>query len=449
MEELFLYFTFVYDWINVLQLIAVSFSVVLVLGRISFTRKGVCLFVGNVVLVFAGETFLNWMLFYISHFISFLTGINFPLAHLITIALYACFVSRYNGRSRIVLAATVFVTAIAMAELGTQCMRYFAFVGNASKLFAVAADLLIIAFAVVISLRSIHNYENIPKISVGIILTVAIASTAVIVGAEIMSVGSHMESNLSTCLILLYVYLVTVSVYIVTYHHCTEHNAKMMLEVDKKLMQADIKMLSLSEQIAEDMRGLRHDIKNQFAMLNLLLENQQYDELKKYLSKYQSEYSKVKSLIQCGNQVIDNILNIEINKCITNNIKLQQEILVPSELNINPIDLCSLLSNIIDNSIDAVVKLTENQKIITLKIKYINDYLIITATNPTNKEFTSKELSSIKTTKSDKENHGYGLKIIQAICKKYNGHFELNYQNHNFIVSIMIECKGEANEKGN
>ena len=163
MEELFLYFTFVYDWINVLQLIAVSFSVVLVLGRISFTRKGVCLFVGNVVLVFAVETFLNWMLFYISHFISFLTGINFPLAHLITIALYACFVSRYNSRSRIVLAATVFVTAIAMAELGTQCMRYFAFGGNASKLFAVAADLLIIAFAVVISLRSIHNYENIPK----------------------------------------------------------------------------------------------------------------------------------------------------------------------------------------------------------------------------------------------------------------------------------------------
>ena len=108
-----------------------------------------------------------------------------------------------------------------------------------------------------------------------------------------------------------------------------------------------------------------------------------------------------------------------------------------------------MLSNIIDNSIDAVVKLTENQKIMTLKIKYINDYLIITATNPTNKEFTSKELSSIKTTKSDKENHGYGLKIIQAICKKYNGHFELNYQNHNFIVSIMIECKGEANEKGN
>ena len=78
--------------------------------------------------------------------------------------------------------------------------------------------------------------------------------------------------------------------------------------------------MDISEKSYQQIRKINHDIKNQFAMLNLLLENQQYDELKKYLSKYQSEYSKAKSLIQCGNQVIDNILNIEINKCITNNI---------------------------------------------------------------------------------------------------------------------------------
>lgn len=448
MEELFLYFTFVYDWINVLQLIAVSFSVVLVLGRISFTRKGVCLFVGNVVLVFAVETFLNWMLFYISHFISFLTGINFPLAHLITIALYACFVSRYNSRSRIVLAATVFVTAIAMAELGTQCMRYFAFGGNASKLFAVAADLLIIAFAVVISLRSIHNYENIPKISVGIILTVAIASTAVIVGAEIMSVGSHMESNLSTCLILLYVYLVTVSVYIVTYHHCTEHNAKMMLEVDKKLMQADIKMLSLSEQIAEDMRELRHDIKNQYLVMDVMLKEKRYDDMQEYFRNMKNDFAAFPHFTDCGNKDINSIMNMETLKASSKGIQIISKINVPAELPVSVNDLCRIFVNLLDNALEATEK-TDGDRIVDLNVHVQNEYLYISVTNPVSENVDRMAALGLNTTKSDYKNHGYGHRIVKKIVDKYHGYINYSIENDEFIAEALIDLKTEAVNEAN
>ena len=73
--------------------------------------------------------------------------------------------------------------------------------------------------------------------------------------------------------------------------------------------------MDISEKSYQQIRKINHDIKNQFAMLNLLLENQQYDELKKYLSKYQSEYSKAKSLIQCGNQIINNMSVMIKNSC--------------------------------------------------------------------------------------------------------------------------------------
>ena len=255
MEELFLYFTFVYDWVNVLQLIAVSFSAVLVLSSLSLTGRGLMRFGIQAACVFAAETLFNWLLFYLSHYLKWLAGINFPLAHLIVIAVYAAFVSRYNIKSRFVLSATVFVTAIVMAELGTQCMRLFASGGGVMRIFAAGADVLIVGFAVLINLRSIHIYDNIPKTSVASIITVAAASTALVLVAEVDSVANNMTADGNLCLMLLYIYLVTVAAYIITYHHCTDHNAKLVLEVDKKLMEADIKMLSLSEQVAEEMKA--------------------------------------------------------------------------------------------------------------------------------------------------------------------------------------------------
>ena len=178
MEELFMYFTFVYDWVNVLQLIAVSFSVVLVLSSVKPDGQGLIRFCVEVVCVFAGETLFNWLLFYLSHYLKWLAGINFPLAHLIVITIYAAAVCKYNVKSRIVLGGTVFVTAIAMAELGAQSMRFFASGGSVSHLLAVATDILIVVFAELIHLRSIHVYEDIPKISVGAILVVALPPRA-------------------------------------------------------------------------------------------------------------------------------------------------------------------------------------------------------------------------------------------------------------------------------
>ena len=121
-----MYFTFVYDWVNVLQLIAVSFSIVFVLSGFSLNKRGLLRFGTEIVCVFAAETLFNWLLFFISHYWLWLAGINFPLAHFIVITLYAAFVSKYNVKSRILLSVTVFVTAIGMAELGVQAMRQLA-----------------------------------------------------------------------------------------------------------------------------------------------------------------------------------------------------------------------------------------------------------------------------------------------------------------------------------
>ena len=56
-------------------------------------------------------------------------GINFLLSHFIIVVIYAAFLCRYPVRNRLVLASTIFASAILLNELGAQIMR-LASVGN-------------------------------------------------------------------------------------------------------------------------------------------------------------------------------------------------------------------------------------------------------------------------------------------------------------------------------
>lgn len=393
--------------------------------------------------VFAVETFLNWMLFYLSHYLTFLSGINFPLAHLITIVVYAAAASRYNVKSRFVLAATVFVTAVTMAELGTQCIRLWAAEGGGTKAFAVAADVLIIVFAILIHIHSIHVYENIPKISVGVIFSVAIVSTAVVIGIEIFSIQHNLETSLNTCLMLLYVYIVTVAVYIVTYYHCMEHNAKMVLEVDKKLMEADIKMLSLSEQITEEMKELRHDIKNQYLVMSVMLKEKRYDDAAEYFKNVKSDFAAFPHFTDCGNASVNSIMNLETLKAASKRVQIISKIDVPAELSVTVNDLCRIFVNLLDNAIEAAEK-TEGDRIVDLNVHMQSDYLYISVANPIGTDVDREAVLSLNTSKSDFKNHGYGHKIVKKIVDKYNGYINYSVEGEEFIAEALLDLKTET-----
>ena len=447
MEELFTYFTFVYDWVNVLQLIAVSFSVVLVLSSIGFDRRGLIKFAAELAGVFAAETVFNWLLFFSSHYVVWLRGINFPLAHLMTIALYAAAVSRYNIKSRFVLAATVFVTAIAMAELGVQCMRLFAAGGEPSHLFAVGADMLIVAFAVLMHMRSIHVYENIPKTSVASIMTVAAASTALIITVEVYAVTNHLSTDGVLCMFLLYVYLVTVAAYIITYHHCTDHNAKLMLEVDKKLMEADIKMLSLSEQLVDEMKELRHDIKNQYLVMDVMLREKRYGEMEKYFENMKEEFSSYPHFTDCGNAAINSIMNMETVKAASKKVQIISKINVPAQLPITTNDLCRIFVNLLDNAIEASEKTTgEGNRIIDLNVHVQNDYLYINITNPIAEGVDRTAALNLNTNKSDYKNHGYGHRIVKKIVDKYKGYINYSIEGDEFIAEALLDIAEDKDD---
>lgn len=238
--------------------------------------------------------------------------------------------------------------------------------------------------------------------------------------------------------------ILAVLIYIMIYLNAKEYNDKMMerriIDNNNSYMQ----MMQISENKYASLQKMKHDTKNQFLMLKTFSDEKKYDELQEYLNNYLSTMGALDISSYCGNQLVNNILNIAYDKCGKEGITLSTKILVPGTLNIAPVDLCSLILNLVDNAIHALTNESGGgSKKIDLEIKYVNDSLFIEISNYSNKNYAPYQLDALIRKKNSNTDHGWGLKIIQGIVDRYNGSFKLECSNNLFIAYVYVALKKE------
>lgn len=99
--------------------------------------------------------------------------------------------------------------------------------------------------------------------------------------------------------------------------------------------------------------------------------------------------------------------------------------------------MCALLANLLDNAIEACEKIDEEKRRISLKIKRVNDMLFIWSENSM-KEIGKERSNFFQTNKENKILHGLGMKSIDNVVKKYDGHKEYGIQKDRFQIYISI-----------
>lgn len=108
-----------------------------------------------------------------------------------------------------------------------------------------------------------------------------------------------------------------------------------------------------------------------------------------------------------------------------------------SEIDIKDNDMCVLLANLLDNAIEACEKVEEERRLIYLRIKRQNQMLLIFIKNAIQERETEKR-EFFKTSKKNKELHGLGIKCIDNVIQKYDGHKEYSIQKDNFELYISL-----------
>lgn len=186
----------------------------------------------------------------------------------------------------------------------------------------------------------------------------------------------------------------------------------------------------------EALRRFRHDYKNHMLVINAYLENGKTEEARRYLDSINHSIKGVINKIRTGNFVADAIMNNKADSCEENGIQLIFSGVVPSE-GIQSEDLCTVLSNLLDNAAEACEKLGGNKQI-DVEASVFGGFFVLTVSNPTN------SVKNLKTTKKDKRNHGIGLKNVNRTAEKYDGNVKVDIDNGIFTATVKMKLMKET-----
>lgn len=119
-------------------------------------------------------------------------------------------------------------------------------------------------------------------------------------------------------------------------------------------------------------------------------------------------------------------------------IKVEIDGSLPVKTRMSEFDLCTILSNLLTNAIEACEKVNESsgRNIIILTEAY-NEQIFISVKNTIVGNILVKG-NHLITTKEDKKNHGIGSGNVENTVKKYDGIIEYQYDKNWFIVEVII-----------
>lgn len=190
------------------------------------------------------------------------------------------------------------------------------------------------------------------------------------------------------------------------------------------------------ENMYRQMRGVKHDLKHHIQTMKAHLIMNQYKELEEYLNELDEDLDIVDTVIKTGNIRIDAVLNSKLAVARARGININAKAIVPAELEINEVDICVIIGNLLDNAIEACEKEKEkNKQFIRVYIDILKQQLYIYISNSMTNDI-QKSGGRYITTKNG--SHGFGLLRIDRVVKKYGGYLNRQHEEGVFATEIML-----------
>ena len=188
-------------------------------------------------------------------------------------------------------------------------------------------------------------------------------------------------------------------------------------------------------------RRIRHDMSNHLMMLSQLAEGGDLAGIRQYLSGLSDEMKATASELRTGNPIADTIVNAKYEQALRQGISIDISGLLPPELRIAAIDVCTIFANALDNAIEGIPDdCPTAYRAIHIDISGSNAMHMISFRNPT----APKGKSSAATTKDDKVNHGFGLENMKRAAAKYNGQLTHRIEQQGeiccFVLEVVVFC---------
>ncbi|MDP3387811.1 MAG: GHKL domain-containing protein [Eubacteriales bacterium] len=204
----------------------------------------------------------------------------------------------------------------------------------------------------------------------------------------------------------------------------------------KKEYDNQLKHMDEINRVLKTMSANRHDYIAHLEAIGSLLKSREFGEAELYANQLLSEEQDIGTRIRTDNKLISAILNYKERAINAMDIRFEHYVNIPDVLPVEDVDLTIIVTNALNNAIEACERMTSDRSI-ELYMNFELNKLKIKIMNTFDGEL--KIIGNrIETLKDNDILHGRGLENIRTTVEKYNGYYKISSNGNLFIMEVLI-----------
>ena len=204
-----------------------------------------------------------------------------------------------------------------------------------------------------------------------------------------------------------------------------------MLETALKQSHGEMERLKAT---AHQTAVYHHDMRHHLNMIDGFLHTDNPEQASEYIHRIREDLSVIDLHRYCENEAMNLLCSSFAEKAERMGVKLTMEVSLPKALPISDTELCSMVSNGLENALHAVEALDKNRRWVQLQCRIRSNNLLLELKNPYKGKLRMQDGVPL----SARENHGYGCHSIQTIARQNRGHCLFEPKDGVFTLRVAL-----------
>jgi ribosomal protein L22 len=227
-------------------------------------------------------------------------------------------------------------------------------------------------------------------------------------------------------------YLLFNEVYVKEYEKkCAAEHQKKLIEIQTAHSMKEIEEIKRSKY---EISLIRHDMRHFLSNVSAMIGNNDYEKAQEYIKGIIQLTDQTVIRKYCENELVNMILSSYEKRMTDKSIRFDAAVAIPSKLPCSELEFTSILSNGLENAINAVSGLSEESRIIHVKLSIKNDKLLLSIQNA----FATRPVFVNGLPVTNAIGHGLGTQSIQYVTAKLNGSCQFTADDRLFSLRVVL-----------
>ena len=215
-----------------------------------------------------------------------------------------------------------------------------------------------------------------------------------------------------------------------------EQNSRLMLQLRdmEYAHKLEAEHYTRIEEKRYELAKIRHDFRNELSAVKKLISTGSSETARELIDNLEKSLDNTAESRYCSVPVIDAVVSEKEELIAQNGIRFEHSISVDGADNVQPVHLCSIFANLLDNAVKANLEVeNDDERYISLASFIKGGTITVRCENPVNGDSVIPMPA---------QSTGYGLKILNDIASKYDGRFSVSADNGicTAVITLNLMC---------